>query len=127
MINKGTYLNISDNCGAKLVRCIKLIKSKQKFASRGDKILIAVRRLRAHKRSSTRVKKGDVYNAVILRTKIFQSNNFIDIGLTAFLENSILILNKQLKLIGSRVLGPISKQFRKTKYSRNILLSAGLV
>jgi ribosomal protein L14 len=127
MIHKGTYLNVSDNCGSKLVRCIEIVKSKQKFGSRGDKILIAVRKLRAHKRISIRVKKGDVYNALILRTKIFQSNNFIDIGLSAFLENSILILNKQFKLIGSRVLGPISKQFRKTKYSRNILLSSGLV
>lgn len=127
MIIKGTYLNISDNCGAKLVRCIKLIKSKQKFAIRGDKILIAVRKLRAHKRISIRIKKGDIYNGVIIRTKIFQSNNFIDIGLTSFIENSILILNKQFKLIGSRVLGPISRQFKKTKFSRNVLLSSGAV
>jgi len=127
MINRGTYLNISDNSGAKVVNCIRLIKSKQKFAERGDKVLIAVKKLRAHKRISVRVKKGDIYNAVILRTKVFTANHFIDIGLTAFVENSILILNKQFKLIGSRVLGPISKQFRKTKLSRNILISAGLV
>jgi large subunit ribosomal protein L14 len=127
MINKGTFLKVSDNCGAKVVNCIRIAKSKKKSANRGESILVSIKRLRSSKRISIRVKKGEIYNAVILRTKIFTKNHFIDIGLTSFLENSVLLLNKQYKLVGTRVIGPISKQFKTGKFSRNVLLAAGVV
>jgi large subunit ribosomal protein L14 len=127
MIQKGSLLKISDNCGAKEARCIRIFKSKKKTASRGELILVSVRELRSSKRSSVRVKKGEIYNALITRTKVFKKNNFIDVGLTSFTENSVLLLNKQFKLIGSRILGPISKQFKTSKFSRFVLLSSGLV
>jgi len=127
MIYRGTFLKSSDNCGAKIVKCINILKKKKKSASRGESIFIAVKKLRANKRISSRVKKGEIYNGVILRTKVYIPNHFIDIGLTSFLENSILLLNKQNRLIGSRVVGPISRQFKYNKFSRNVLISAGLV
>ena len=127
MISIKSKLNVSDNCGAKKVYCIKIAKSKKKMARRGDIITVAIKKLRANKRNSLRIKKGDLYKALLLRTKIFTANKFIDIGLTAFCENSILLLNKQNKLIGSRVNGPISKQFKGGKFTRFFLVSTGAV
>jgi large subunit ribosomal protein L14 len=70
MIQVGTVLNVSDNSGAKKVYCIRVINgSKKKYACLGDLILVVVKSLRKKRRSLSKVKKGDIFNALIVRTK----------------------------------------------------------
>ena len=80
MIHIGTNLTISDNSGARKARCIKICKSKKKSAGIGDLILISVQSLRSSKKSTIKVKKGDICKAVILRLKKFKANFSINFG-----------------------------------------------
>ena len=125
MIQKGTYLNISDNSGAKKVCCLHIYKNKKNFAKLGDLILVSVKSLRSKKRLKSKVKKGELYKALIIRTKNFQNkqNTFS----MSFTENSVILLDKKYKLMGTRIIGPISKEFKKTKYARIISISYALI
>ena len=127
MIYKGTKLNVSDNSGAKKVECIHVCNSKQKVAGIGDIILISIKNLRSSKRSTARVKKGEIHKAIIVRSKISKTKNTINSGLVSFVENSVVLIDKQYKLFGSRIIGPIPKSFKNTKYSRFAALAFGLV
>ena len=127
MIHIGTILNISDNSGARKVSCIKICKSKKKSASVGDLILISVKSLRSSKKSSVKVKKGDMYKAVILRVKKFKVNFPLNFGSISCVENAVVLLNKQKKMIGSRILGPMPKRFKVNKFSRLSTLTKELL
>jgi len=127
MIHIGTFLNICDNSGARKVSCIKICHSKKKFASVGDLILISIKNLRSSKKSTIRVKKGEVCKALILRSKKFSNRNNINFGSISYIENSVVLITKQYKLIGSRILGPLSKNFKTSKFSRLISLTKGLL
>jgi large subunit ribosomal protein L14 len=128
MIQKGTFLNISDNSGAKKVCCLHVYKNKKKVAKIGDLILVSIKTLRSKKRLKSKVKKGELYKALVIRTKYFQKNvkNRITFSMS-FLENSVILLDKKYKLVGTRILGPISKEFKMTKYSRIVSISSNLI
>lgn len=126
MIQIGSYLNVVDNSGAKKVACIRINAScKKRYAFLGEDIIISVKSLRSKRRVFSKVKKGDVLKALIIRTKKdnknFLSNSF------SFLQNSVVLFSRQNKLIGTRVFGGISKKFRFTKYMRLISLSSGIL
>lgn len=126
MIQIGTSLSIIDNSGGKKAYCIRIIKGyKKRYAFLGDLILVAIQSLRKRRRALSKVKKSELYYAVIVRTKTRVlgrcHDNFY------FLENSIVLLNKQNKYIGTRVFGPITKSFRYSKYARLISMSSGLI
>jgi len=126
MITQGTYLNVVDNSGAKKAYCIRIIKGyKSRYAFAGDTILVSVQKLRSHRKSFSKVKTGELYQAVIVRTKSKKSTYKGDSY--KFLENAIVLLNKQNKFIGTRVFGTVPKLFRYTKYMRLISISSGLV
>jgi len=124
MIQAGSTLNVIDNCGAKRVSCIKVIKGfRKRYAFLGDVILVSIKKLRNRRRALSKVKKGEIYKALIVRlkTKYFTANK------DAFSsnENSVVIFNKQGKFIGTRVFGSIVKSFRYTKYMRLIFMANG--
>ena len=125
MIQKGTYLNVIDNSGAKVVGCIQVKKGfKQRYASIGDIIIVSIKSLRNKRRSTSKVKKGDVLKALIVRTKISvsdYSNKSIK-----FFENSVILLTNNNKPIGTRIFGSLPKFFRYTKHFKIASLSAGL-
>ena len=127
MIQKGTFLNISDNSGAKKVCCVHIYKNKKKIAKIGDLILVSVKSLRSKKRSKSKVKKGELYKALIIRTKCFENKSQLSFCSTSFFENSVILLDKKYKLVGTRIIGPASKYFKSTKYSRIISISSSLV
>ena len=126
MIQNGTYLNVIDNSGAKIVGCIKVQKGfKRRYASVGDVITVSVKSLRNKRRSTSKVKKGDILKALIVRTKISKkefSNKSIN-----FFENSVILLSNSNKPIGTRIFGALPKFFRYTKHFKIISLSAGLI
>jgi len=126
MIQSGTYLNIVDNSGTKVACCIKVMTGyKRRYASTGDLIIISVKSLRSKRKAFSKTKKGEVYKALVIRTKVGQK--FFSGDNLKFLENSAIILNKQNKILGTRIFGLIPKTFRYTKYLKIISLSSGLI
>lgn len=126
MIQTQSLLKISDNSGGKIGRCIKIIHGfKNKWSSCGDLILISIQKLKNKRKLTSKVKKGEIIQAVILRTKSKyrrQNSNFIK-----FYENSVGLINKQFRPIGTRILGPVLRELRKSKFMKMASLSKGFV
>jgi len=118
--------NVIDNSGARDVACIKVSSGyKRRYASIGDVVVVSIKRLRKKRRSASKVKKGEVSKALVVRTK---SNNSDYSGKTLnFFENSVVLLNNQNRPIGTRIFGVLPKSFRYTKYLKIVSLSAGLI
>ena len=107
MIQQQTVLNVSDNSGAKSVKCIKVLGGlKRKIAKSGDIIVVSVLKLRNKSKKNSKVKKGEVLKALIIRTKSKKCKS--DGSCIWFGNNSVSLLNKQNKPLGSRILGPFS-------------------
>ena len=126
MIQAGTVLNVVDNSGGRKVRCIKVFPGfKRRYANIGDVVLVSIKSLRTKRRATSKVKKGEIFKALIVRTKSKKSNFFGES--VQFLENSVVLLNRQNKILGSRVFGSIPSVFRFSRHLRVVSLSAGLV
>ena len=76
---------------------------------------------RSKSKSKSKVKKGEIVKALVIRTKNFNKNNIY------FFENSVVLYSKQMKLIGTRIFGPVLKSFRYTKHLRITLISKKIV
>jgi len=126
MIQNGTYLNVIDNSGAKIVSCIQVKKGfKKRYAGMGDVIVVSIKSLRNKRRITSKVKKGEVLKALIVRTKSRTkeySNKSIN-----FFENSVILLTNTNRPLGTRIFGVLPKFFRYTKYFKVASLSAGLI
>lgn len=125
MIQVGTTIKIIDNSGGREAYCIGVLSGyKQRYAGIGEIITIAIKKLRTRRRNTSKVKKGDVLKALVLRTKSFLPNK---IGKISFFENSVILLSNQKKILGTRIFGALPKQLRYTKHLRLTFLSAGLI
>jgi large subunit ribosomal protein L14 len=125
MIQIGTVLNIVDNSGGKRACCIRIINgSKNRYAFLGDLILVSIKSLRKRRRALSKVKKGEIHKALIIRTKFKSGHSFAD--RYSFLENAIILFNKQNKFLGNRIFGSVIKNFRYSKYMRLISMSSGV-
>jgi len=113
-----TNLGVADNSGAKRVQCIKVLGgSHRHYASIGDIIKVAVKD--AIPRG--KVKKGDVYNAVVVRTR--SGVRRPDGSLIRFDGNAAVLLNNQLQPIGTRIFGPVTRELRGEKFMKIISLA----
>lgn len=126
MIQIGSFLSVVDNSGAKKVACIRINAScKKRYAYTGDNIIVSVKSLRSKRRIFSKVQKGEIFVALVIRTKKsskdFFKNQF------SFSQNAAVLLNRQNKLIGTRVFGALPKTFRFSKYMRMISLCSGVV
>lgn len=102
MIQAETRLSVADNSGAKEVSCIKVLGgSRRRYASIGDIIVVSVK----HAMPNSKVKKGDVLKAVIVRTK--KEIRRPDGSFIRFDENSAVLINAQREPIGTRISGPL--------------------
>jgi large subunit ribosomal protein L14 len=123
MIQQQSILKVADNSGAKIVKCIKVLGGfKRTVAYTGDTIIVSVLKLRKAKFNS-KVKKGEVYRALIIRTKkeIKKSLN------TYFNGNYVCIFNKQGKPVATRVFGPVPEDLKKKKWIKLNSLSSGFI
>ncbi len=126
MIQVGTVLNVCDNSGARKVYCIRVLNgSRKKYARLGNLILVVVKSLRKKRKSLSKVKKGDIFRALVVRTRMKSISKFSDSF--SFLENSVVLLTGQNKFVGTRVLGSLPKNFRITSYMRLLSLCGGSV
>jgi len=118
MIQMQTLLDAADNSGARQLMCIKVLGgSKRRYAGVGDIIKVSVKD--AIPRG--RVKKGEVYNAVVVRTR--KGVRRPDGSLIRFDSNAAVLLNNQLQPIGTRVFGPVTRELRTEKFMRIISLA----
>ena len=118
MIQAQTYLDIADNSGARRVMCIKVLGgSKRRYANVGDIIKVTVKE--AIPRG--RVKKGQVLDAVVVRTK--KGVRRPDGSLIKFDGNAAVLLNAQKQPIGTRIFGPVTRELRTEQFMKIISLA----
>jgi len=126
MIQQKTILKVFDNSGAKTVRCIKVLGGfKKKYASLGDTIVVSVQTLRNKSKKTSKVKKKEVYRALIIRTKTPYKKK--DGSTLIFSENSVALMNKQGNPVGTRIIGPLPKLLKKRKVQKFLSISTGLI
>lgn len=118
MIQMQSVLQVADNSGAKKVMCIKVLGgSHRRYAGIGDVIKVSIKD--AIPRG--KVKKGDVYNAVIVRTA--KGVRRRDGSLIRFDNNAAVLLNNKLEPIGTRIFGPVTRELRGEKFMKIISLA----
>ena len=118
MIQTESYLDVADNSGARRVMCIKVLGgSHRRYARVGDVIKVTVKD--AIPRG--RVKKGQVMNAVVVRTR--KGVRRPDGSIIRFDDNAAVLLNNQLAPIGTRIVGPVTRELRTEKFMRIISLA----
>lgn len=118
MIQMQSILNAADNSGARRVMCIKVLGgSKRRYAGVGDIIKVSVKD--AIPRG--RVKKGEIYNAVVVRTK--KGVRRRDGSLIRFDGNAAVLLNARLEPIGTRIFGPVTRELRTGRFMKIISLA----
>ncbi|SDZ05303.1 50S ribosomal protein L14 [Nitrosomonas sp. Nm58] len=122
MIQPQTILNVADNTGARSVMCIKVLGgSKRQYAGIGDVIKVAVKDAAPR----GRVKKGEVYNAVVVRTA--KGVRRSDGSLIKFDGNAAVILNTKLEPIGTRIFGPVTRELRTSRFMKIVSLAPEVI
>ena len=117
-----TNLDVADNSGARKVMCIKVLGgSHRRYANIGDIIKVSIKE--AIPRG--RVKKGEVYNAVVVRTRKGVRRG--DGSLIRFDGNAAVILNNQHQPIGTRIFGPVTRELRSEKFMKIISLAPEVI
>ena len=118
MIQMQTTLSAADNSGARSLMCIKVLGgSKRRYAGVGDIIKVSVKD--AIPRG--RVKKGEIYQAVVVRTK--KGVRRRDGSLIRFDGNAAVLLTNRLEPIGTRIFGPVTRELRTGKFMKIVSLA----
>jgi large subunit ribosomal protein L14 len=118
MIQSESMLDVADNSGARRVMCIKVLGgSKRRYANIGDVIKVTIKE--AIPRG--RVRKGQVMNAVVVRTK--KGIRRQDGSLIKFDQNAAVLLNPQNQPVGTRIFGPVTRELRTESFMRIISLA----
>lgn len=124
MIQTETILRVTDNSGAKKVKCIKVLGGfKRKYANHGDLIIVSIRRVKQHKKKKVKIKEGEVIHALVVRTKAkIVRRNCTQVQCQ---ENSVVLITNKNKPIATRVVGPVPKELRHSKFMKVASLSSG--
>ncbi|OJZ19835.1 MAG: 50S ribosomal protein L14 [Thiobacillus sp. 65-29] len=118
MIQMQSVLDVADNTGARSVMCIKVLGgSHRRYASVGDIIKVSIKDAAPR----GRVKKGDVYNAVVVRTA--KGVRRPDGSVVRFDGNAAVLLNNKLEPIGTRIFGPVTRELRTEKFMKIVSLA----
>ena len=118
MVHVLTNLTVIDNSGVKSVQCIRVLGGhKKQIASLGELVVVAVKKTLP----KTKVKKGQVRKAVIIRNRLPIIRK--DGTKLLFDKNGTILLNEQNAPIGTRILGPVTQELRKTAFMKIISLA----
>ena len=118
MIQMQSTLDVADNTGARSVMCIKVLGgSKRRYAGIGDIIKVSIKEAQPR----GRVKKGEVYNAVVVRTA--KGVRRPDGSLVKFDGNAAVLLNAKLEPIGTRIFGPVTRELRNERFMKIVSLA----
>ena len=109
---------MADNSGAKLLYCIKVLGgSRRRYASIGDVVVVSVKEAMPN----SKVKKGDVVRAVVVRTK--KEIRRPDGSYIKFDDNSAVLINQQNEPMGTRIFGPVARELRAKKFMKIVSLA----
>lgn len=118
MIQQESRLSVADNSGAKEVLCIRVLGgTKRRYASVGDKIVVTIK----NALPSGGVKKGQVSQAVIVRTK--KEVRRVDGSYIRFDDNAVVLLNTAGEMRGTRIFGPVSRELRDRQFMKIVSLA----
>ncbi len=118
MIQVESVLDVADNSGARKVCCIKVLGgSKRRYANVGDIIVVSVREALPN----SKIKKGQVMKAVIVRTKKGMRRN--DGSLIRFDVNSAVLIDANKQPVGTRIFGPVARELRQKKFLKIVSLA----
>lgn len=118
MIQTESRLEVADNTGAREVMCIKVLGgSRRRYASIGDIIKVTVKEATPR----GRVKKGEIFNAVVVRTAKGVRRG--DGSLIKFDGNAAVLLNNKLEPIGTRIFGPVTRELRTERFMKIVSLA----
>jgi large subunit ribosomal protein L14 len=118
MIQVTTHLEVADNSGARVVKCIKVLGgSRRKYAALGDIIVVSIKEALP----GTKVKKGETARAVVVRTT--REYQRTDGSYIKFDSNSAVLINKDKEPIGTRIFGPVARELRAKKFMKIISLA----
>lgn len=118
MIQAETRLRVADNSGAKSLSCIKVLGgSRRRYAGIGDIIVASVKEAIPN----SKVKKGDVVRAVVVRTA--KEVRRPDGSYIKFDDNSAVLINQQREPIGTRIFGPVARELRARHFMKIISLA----
>src|SRR6266850_1362430 len=118
MIQMESVLDVADNTGARAVMCIKVLGgSKRRYASIGDIIKVSIKDAAPR----GRVKKGEIYHAVVVRTA--KGVRRADGSLIKFDGNAAVLLTPKLEPIGTRIFGPVTRELRTVQFMKIISLA----
>ena len=118
MLQQESRLKVADNTGAKEVLTIRVLGgTKKRYASIGDKIVVAVK----HATPNGTIKKGAVATAVVVRTK--KEVRRPDGSYIRFDDNACVLLNPQGEMIGTRVFGPVARELRDKQFMKIVSLA----
>ena len=122
MIQMQTVLDVADNTGARRVMCIKVMGgSKRRYASIGDLIKVSIKDAAPR----GRVKKGEVYDAVVVRTA--KGVRRSDGSLIRFDHNAAVLLTPKLEPIGTRIFGPVTRELRTERFMKIVSLAPEVI
>lgn len=122
MIQMQSTLKVADNSGARLVKCIKVLGgTRRRYARVGDVIVVAIKDAIA----GSRLKKGDVVKAVIVRTR--HPVRRPDGSLIRFDDNAVVIINAAREPIGTRIFGPVARELRAGQFLKIISLAPEVI
>ena len=118
MVQSETVLDVADNSGARRVLCIKVLGgSRRRYASLGDVIVVSVKEANPN----SKVKKGDVMKAVIVRTA--KEVGRPDGSYIRFDTNSAVLIDNQREPIGTRIFGPVARELRGKQFMKILSLA----
>ncbi len=118
MIQEQTELDVADNTGAKVVRCIKVLGgSGRRYARIGDTIVVSIK----DAMPNGQAKKGTVHKAVVVRTR--KETRRKDGSYIRFDDNAVVILDAAGEMKGTRIFGPVAKELREKKFMKIISLA----
>ena len=122
MIQLRTMLTISDNSGARVAQCIKVLGGTgRRYARIGDVVIVAVK----DALPGAAVKKGDVAKAVIIRTR--KEHRRKDGSYIRFDHNAAVLINDQKEPRGTRIFGPVARELREKEYMKIISLAPEVI
>ena len=118
MVQPQSYLNVTDNTGAKKIMCIRVLnKNKRQFAKLGEIVIAVVKEATPN----MAIKKSDIVRAVIVRTskKVIRQNGMS----IRFDDNAAVLVNKENLPIGTRIFGPIARELRDKNFTKIVSLA----
>ncbi len=118
MIQTQSVLQVADNTGARRVACVKVLGgSQRRYASVGDIIVVSVKEALPN----SRVKKKQLHRAVVVRTKKEIARS--DGSYIRFDDNSVVLIDTNRELIGTRIFGPVARELRAKRFMKIVSLA----